>query len=135
MLNGYLFKVITPEGTAFEADNVSFTKMPGLEGEIGIMPGHSASLIQITDGEWMVRTEDGEEWGFIKSGVVHILPNEVLVLSPFIDKKADIDNARAKSSLARAKKFLLSRDESVDRERARLALRRSETRLAIVDKA
>jgi F-type H+-transporting ATPase subunit epsilon len=134
MHKAYTFKIVTPNGTAYEADNVSFSKLPGAMGEVGVIPSHSASLIQLTEGEWMVRTEDGEQWGFIKSGVAHVLPEEVLILAPFVEKSDDIDVARVKAAVDRAKARLIDKDPDVNKERARLALLRSEIRLNVSEK-
>lgn len=131
MHNAFPVKVVTPDGTALEVENVEFLKLPGASGEVGVLPSHSPSLIKLSPGEVQCRVNEEDNSYFLAEGLAHLLPDQVLVLAPFIDSAASIDVERAKAAKKRAEDLLSSKDETVDRERARLALIRAEARLKI----
>lgn len=131
MPNAFPVKVVTPDGTALEVDGVEFLKLPSVSGEVGVLPSHSPSLVKLSPGEVQCRVREEENSYFISEGLAHLLPDQVLVLAPFIDSASSIDVDRAKAAKKRAEDLLSSKDSSVDRDRARMALLRAEARLRI----
>jgi F-type H+-transporting ATPase subunit epsilon len=131
MHNAFPVKVVTPDGTALELETVEFLKVPSVTGEVGVLPNHSPSLVKLGPGEVQCRVNEEDNSYFVSEGLAHLLPDQVLVLAPFIDSAASIDVDRAKAAKKRAEDRLSSKDESVDRERARTALIRAESRLRI----
>ena len=131
MHNAFPVKVVTPDGTALEVEGVEFLKLPSVTGEVGVLPSHSPSLVKLSPGEVQCRVNEEDNSYFVAEGLAHLLPDKVLVLAPFIDSASSIDVDRAKAAKKRAEDLLSSKDDSVERDRARLALIRAEARLRI----
>lgn len=68
------------DGPLFEGDVVSVT-LPGIEGEMTILPEHSALISPLQKGVITVRTKNGEEFFEVKdSGTFEVSNNEATVL-------------------------------------------------------
>jgi len=125
-------RVVTPTGTAFEKKNVTFIKCHGPKGEIGVLPNHSSTISKLSMGDVVIRDADGDSLYYLSEGVLHIRPEEVVILTPSIEPSSSIDKKRAVLSKERALKRLAERGNDVDKSRARLSLLRSEARLTVV---
>ena len=123
-------KVVTPDGIALETE-IEFARFPGKSGELGIYPNHSATLSELKKEGFITLTKDsGEnEFYFIKKGYAHIRPDQVLLITPFIEKQDEIDKDRAEKSLKRASERLdeSQSNQNIDSERARQAKLRAKT--------
>eukprot|EP01047_Picozoa_sp_COSAG01_P014581 COSAG01_NODE_713_length_14097_cov_15.136448_12_plen_142_part_00 len=125
-------EIMTPKGVVLETD-CEFLKLPSVNGELGVLPNHSPAVVQLDVGEIILNHNDKDQaYFFIVRGYVHILQHKTVIMTPFLEKLADIDLERAKEALDRANSFLQSEDESVDRERAQLARNRAAKRIHIV---
>jgi len=81
-------KVITPRRLLVddEADSVN---IPGLEGELGILPGHRPLLIALGKGE-LVYVFKGRERRFsVNGGTAEIAPERVLVFTEQVRDEKD----------------------------------------------
>jgi F-type H+-transporting ATPase subunit epsilon len=75
-----LLKVITPQELLVEAD-VQEVVLPGLDGYLGILPGHRPLLTALGKGKISYR-KDRQEKGFsVQGGYAEILPDRVLVFT------------------------------------------------------
>ena len=128
----FQIKVVTPKGTVVDK-TASFIKVPGINGEIGILPNHSSMVAQLTFGDMIIEVENIKSHYFLPTGIVYVKPDEVLVLVPFIEESIDVDKDRANDAMKRAKERLNTRTKKIDRERARRSLLRSEYRLQIAN--
>ena len=73
-------------------------------GEIGILPGHEATLAQL-DESAVVRVDgtDGESTTLaVHGGFLHVTPETVTVLAEYAELAEEIDVARARDALQRA---------------------------------
>jgi F-type H+-transporting ATPase subunit epsilon len=61
-----------------EADEI---QLPGLEGELGILPGHQPLLVALGQGVLSYRRGSGGESFPVQGGQAHILPDKVLVFT------------------------------------------------------
>lgn len=127
-----LFKIVTPEGIADES-TITFGYFPSPQGEVGVLPNHSPTLISLDSGNCIIRLEDGsEDRYFVRHGLLRINPEEILLITPFVDRKDHIDKKRAEESKRRAEERLTSRNgDDIDKERARHSLRRAIARLKL----
>ena len=124
-------KVVTPDGIALETE-IEFARFPGKSGELGIYPNHSATLSELKEGFITLTKDSGQkEFYFIKKGYAHIRPEEVLLITPFIEKQDEIDKERAEKSLKRASERLTDsqNNQDIDSERARQSKLRASERL------
>ena len=80
--------------------------VPGIEGEMGILPNHAPLLSTLNLGILRVRHQ-GEELEFtIAGGVVEVQPDSVTVLADAAENVQEIDVARAEAARKRAEEIL-----------------------------
>jgi F-type H+-transporting ATPase subunit epsilon len=127
--------VVTPERELLRETVVEVT-IPGLEGELGILPGHAPLMTELGIGELNYRTGTTSHAIAISvlRGFSEALPDRVTVLAETAERAEEIDLARAEAALARAEKRLASNDTNIDWDRATVALQRSLIRIQIARK-
>lgn len=125
---------VTPE-RAIVHDEVDELQLPGEEGFLGILPGHTPMLVSLKVGEMWYRKGGETFYGFVGFGFAEILPDRVTILARIAEKADDIDLERAEAAKRRAEEHLAAVSRSpvtdMDYERARLALLRAITRLQV----
>jgi len=73
-------RVITPRRVLVDAE-ADEIQLPGLEGELGILPGHQPLLVALGRGVLSYRKGSGGESFPVQGGQAHILPDKVLVFT------------------------------------------------------
>jgi F-type H+-transporting ATPase subunit epsilon len=120
-------EVVTPERKVFEAD-VDRVEVPGLGGELGILPGHTELVSQLKPAG-LLTYHIGEERGqmAISSGFLEVSPDRVIVLADRAARPEDIDLARAIALKEHAESLLQKSlsDPDVDIVRATIELERA----------
>lgn len=108
--------------------------LPGVEGEMGILPRHQPLLTKLNPGIVRVKQQDGEEYFTVTGGFAEILPDAVTVFADAAENVEEIDVARAEAARQRAQKRLLAlRPTDQDSYLAvEAALRRANLRLEAV---
>jgi F-type H+-transporting ATPase subunit epsilon len=122
--------VITPYGSYLE-EEADFVKLPGKEGELGILPNHSALISTLTIGELIIEKNEEKSYYFIPDGIVKVDKDSVSLLVSYVESSTEIDFKRAEASLDRAVKHLTDRDSNADAFRARNSKLRAQRRLDI----
>jgi F-type H+-transporting ATPase subunit epsilon len=77
-------RVITPRRLAVEAE-VSSVSLPGLEGELGILPGHRSLITALGRGRVRFPSDPEEESLSIRGGYADIRSDTVLVFTELSD--------------------------------------------------
>jgi len=77
-------KVITPRRLALETE-VSSVSLPGLEGELGILPGHRPLVAALGRGRLGFPSDPEEESLSIRGGYADIRSDTVLVFTELSD--------------------------------------------------
>ena len=92
-MNIISFDLVSPEKLLFNND-VGMIIVPGKDGDIGILPGHSKLLSSLRPGRVMVYGENKEliKSFFVTSGFVEVNPNKCIVLAEGFDEMSDLDN-------------------------------------------
>lgn len=129
-------QVLTPERSVFES-NVDSVQIPGLDGELGILPGHTELISQLKPAGLLTYTI-GETKGemAIHSGFVEVTKDRVIVLAEDASRPEDIDLAKA-LKLKENAEIKLTRaltDPDVDIVRATIELERALVDLHIVER-
>ena len=97
-------EIVTPEARAFSG-SARMVVVPGVEGELGILPDHMPLMTQILPGELHVTTEAGEELFLaVGEGFVEGRPDRVSVLTDMAISEAEIDEKAAQEAVAKAEK-------------------------------
>ena len=124
-------EVVTPERRVL-AESVDMVTVPGLGGELGILPGHTPLISQLQTGV-LTYVQDGKSSQLhVSGGFVEVRDDHVAVLADVAERPDEIDAARAKQSRDRLEKQLNSwTGTEEDFEVARAKLDRSLVRLQL----
>ena len=127
--------VVTPERQLTRETVVEVT-IPGLEGALGVLPGHAPLMTELGIGELRCQkaTSSGTLSLSVIQGFAEVLPDRVTVLAETAERAEEIDVARAEAAKARAEKRLASNDTNIDWDRASVALQRSLIRIHVARK-
>jgi F-type H+-transporting ATPase subunit epsilon len=101
-------EIVTPEATVFSED-VEMVTLPGLEGQLGILPGHVALMTQMTPGEMTVRRDGRDRFLAVGEGLVEITGGRVAVLTIMAIAAENIDEAKAEEMRLEAEAKLRER--------------------------
>jgi len=130
-------EVVTPERKVFEAD-VERVEVPGLNGELGILPGHT-ELVSLLKPAGLLTYHIGKETGemAVSDGFVEVSADRVTVLANKATRPEDIDLASALRTKERAEQLLQRAlaDPDADIVRAGIELERASVELLIAQKA
>ena len=126
-------KVISPKGVQLEKE-VIFVKIPGENGEIGVLKNHTGLLSSLKQGKIRIKNPDETvEKFFIPEGFGHVERDGVVILAPYLEKAEEIDLERAIKAKERAQKRLLENvdNHNFDSQRARKSLLKADSRIDI----
>ncbi|MBO4928100.1 MAG: ATP synthase F1 subunit epsilon [Clostridiales bacterium] len=125
-----MLEVVTPYDVFFEG-RIERVVIPAMDGQYGIMPGHSPLVLAITPG--IARFDvDGESRSFVISeGFAEIGQHVVIIVCNAAEWPEKIDEDRAKQALDRATaRYNSVTSTEEQRLYARHAIRRAKARLA-----
>ncbi len=98
-------ELVTAEGRVL-SEEADFVKLPGLAGELGVLPEHIPLLTPLRTGEVLVRNDGHEEYLFVAGGFVEILPDRVVILADVAERAEDIDTVAAEEARKSAQERL-----------------------------
>jgi F-type H+-transporting ATPase subunit epsilon len=125
--------IVTAERTVF-SDDAEVVVVPGIEGQMGILPHHIPLMTMLRPGEVLVR-RGGEDTNLaISGGFLEVNSDRVIILVDAAEGAEEIDVKRAEVAKRRAEKELSQRAPGLDMAKTEAALRRALARLAVVDK-
>ncbi|MHB1758140.1 MAG: ATP synthase F1 subunit epsilon [Leptospirillum sp.] len=113
-------------------DVVDFVQAKGVEGEFGVLTGHTPFLTLLDVGEFIVRKGESIYAYFVAGGIVEVLPHQVTVLADIVERADEIDAGRAEKARANAEKALTEPMPEDTRLLYQQAYRRASVRLRIV---
>jgi len=124
-------EIVTPERRLLD-EPVDMVTVPGLNGELGILPGHTPLISQLKTGV-LTYVQDGKNSQLhVSGGFVEVREDRVSVLAVIAERPEEIDVASARASRERLEKQLSGWSGSEeDLEVARTELARSEVRLQL----
>lgn len=106
-------EIVTPEAKTY-SDDVSAVVLPGIEGELGILPNHVPLMTQVVPGELVV-TKDGHQLHLaVGEGFVEITQTSVSVLTDMAVLESDIDESAMEAAIKRAEDAM--KDERISGE-------------------
>ena len=124
-------EVVTPERRLL-AEPADMVTVPGLGGELGILPGHTPLISELQTGV-LSYIQDGKTFQLhVSGGFVEVRDDYVSVLAEVAERPEEIDAARARLSRDRLEKELNAWSGSEeDFEVAKTELDRSMVRLQL----
>ena len=103
--------------------NVTMVIAHGIQGDLGILPGHAPLLTQLSPGPVRVIKEGGEEeLYYISGGMLEVQPNMVTILADHAVRAADVDEAAAEQARRAALDALQNQQSELDTSAALAAL-------------
>jgi F-type H+-transporting ATPase subunit epsilon len=90
-------EVVTPERRVI-AEPVDMVTVPGLGGELGILPGHTPLISQLQTGVLTYVAEGKSSQLHVSGGFVEVRDDHVSVLAEVAERPDEIDAARARQS-------------------------------------
>jgi F-type H+-transporting ATPase subunit epsilon len=124
-------EVITPERLVLN-ETVGMVTVPGLGGELGILPGHTPLISALQTGV-LTYLQDGRNVQLhVSGGFVEVRDDHVSVLAEVAERPEEIDVARARLAREHVEKQLSSwNGTEEDFELSRVKLERSMVRLKL----
>ena len=98
-------EIVSQDRTVFEGD-VDIVIVPGVNGEMGILPNHAPLLSTMSIGVIKVRYNGQEEIFTITGGLVEVQPTIVTILADAAEHIDEIDVSRAEAAKNRAQDLL-----------------------------
>ena len=127
-------EIITREKKIFDEKDVDMVVIPGIEGEMGVLPNHAPILTPLNYGELTVRKGTAEEHFAIYGGIVDIRPDKVVILADTAQIPASVSQAALEDARARARTLAETAHDSQQSAAATQALRRAELALKVKNK-
>jgi F-type H+-transporting ATPase subunit epsilon len=127
-------QIVTPDKRLVD-EAVDQVQMPGLNGYLGILPGHAPLLTELGPGEISYTQAGTTQYLAIAWGFAEVLPDKLTILADAAERPEDIDVKRAQEAKARAEEALKKADSETDYDQILLAQRRAEVRLEVAARA
>jgi F-type H+-transporting ATPase subunit epsilon len=125
--------IVTPD-KAIVHDDVDEVQLPGWEGALGILPGHTPLLALLKPGELWYRKGQEKTFFVLDFGMAEVLPDKVTVLVRLADKPEEIDAAKQEADRQAAERDLQKAVNVEDAERARIAMLNAMMKLRVVER-
>lgn len=128
-------QMVTPERHIL-SEEVDSLEMPGKDGYLGILPGHAPLITEL--GVGILTYHKGGETRLltVMHGYAEVLPDRVIVLAETAERAEEIDVARARAALDRAKADLPKAGSTeADWDLSNAAIQRAEVRLQAVSRS
>lgn len=126
--------VVSAKETIYSGD-INMLVAAGIEGEIGILPGHIPFITLLKPGTLQITEQNGEiETVYVSGGVLEVQPNIVTVLADTAIRAKDLDEAKIKEARRQAQEKLQNQKANVDTTAALMALAESIAQLQTLQK-
>ena len=134
MARTILLEVVTPEHLLL-SQPVEEVIAPGVEGEFGVLPGHTHFLTTLKIGELRYRVGELTRYMSILWGYAEVTPDKVTILAEVAEKAEDIDVESAQAAVDEAQRRLEIGGLPSEVEEARISLEKARLRKRIADRA
>ena len=126
--------VVSAEREIFSGE-VEMVSAPAVEGEVGILPGHSAFITTLAPGEVRAVLPDGQDESFyVSGGILEVQPHVVTVLTDTALRAEDVDEAAATAAMEQAEHALHDRQAQIDYATARAELAQAVAQLRTLER-
>lgn len=124
-------EIVTPERRVL-AEAVDGVQLPGMGGELGILPGHTPLISQLQTGVLAYTADGATHQLHISGGFVEVNADRVSVLAEVAERPEEIDAVQARNEREEAEKIVNSAGSSEeDSAAARERLERAQVRLQL----
>ncbi len=130
MANTLQLEIVTPEATVY-SETVEMVTLPGVEGQMGVLPQHVRLMTQMVPGELIVRKNGREDYLAVGEGLVEITNDHVSIVTNMAVALESIDEAAAEEARQRAAARLREKLSSEEVASVNAALARSLAQLHV----
>jgi F-type H+-transporting ATPase subunit epsilon len=124
-------EVVTPERRVVSSPAVE-VQLPGLDGYLGILPGHAPLLATMGDGELSYREGSTTHYAVVFGGYTEVLAERVIVLAESAERAEEINVESARAAKEAAQKILATPNTPEEQAGpARLAVTRADLRIKV----
>ena len=110
--------VVSAEQQIFSG-NVKSVQATGIEGELGVLPGHAPLLTAIKPGIVKLTLEnDSEEVIYVSGGFLEVQPTAVIVLADIAIRGQELDSERILAAKKRAEELMSKLSKELAKLRA-----------------
>ena len=130
MANTLQLEIVTPEAIVY-SEAVDMVTLPGVEGQMGVLPQHVRLMTQMVPGELIVRKDGHEDYLAVGEGLVEITNDHVSIVTNMAVTLESIDEAAAEEARQRAAARLREKLSSEEVASVNAALARSLAQLHV----
>ncbi|HVA23678.1 MAG TPA: F0F1 ATP synthase subunit epsilon [Chloroflexota bacterium] len=126
-------EIVTAERSVLD-ENADMVVAPGAEGVLGILPRHAPMIALLKAGELRLKHGSDETAVAVTGGVMQVEPTRVIVLADAAERAEEIDEARAREAVERARQRMADRKDTSDQPQLQAAIERANVRLRVVER-
>ena len=130
MTNTLRLEIVTPEATVY-SEPVEMVTLPGIEGQMGVLPQHVRLITQLVPGELIVHRGGRDEFLAVGEGLVEVTNTKVSIVTNMAVAVESIDEAAAEEARQRAAARLKERLSTEEVASVNAALARSLAQLNV----
>ena len=130
MANTIKLEIVTPEAIVY-SDDVEMVTLPGIEGQMGVLPLHTRLMTQLVPGELIVRKNAHDDYLAVGEGLVEVTNDRVSVVTNMAIPADQIDEAAAEEARERAAARLREKISSEEVASVNASLARSLAQLHV----
>lgn len=123
-------EIVTPEASIYSED-VDMVTLPGVEGEMGVLPHHVRLVTQLVPGEMIVRKDGRDRFLAVGEGLVEVTGERVSIVTNMAIAVENIDEAKAEEARQRAATRLREKISSEEVASVNASLARSLAQLQV----
>ena len=130
MPNTIKLEIVTPKGTFYSAD-VEMVTLPGVEGQMGVLPNHAHLMTQMVPGEVIVRKGGQDDFIAVGGGLIEVTGDRVAIATDMAIDAQNIDEAAVEEARQRAAARLREKISSEEVASVNASLARSLAQLHV----
>ena len=123
-------EIVTPETTVYSED-VDMVTLPGVEGQMGVLPHHVRLVTQLVPGEMIVQKGGHDNFLAVGEGLVEVTGERVSVVTNMAITVENIDEAKVEQARERAAARLREKISSEEVASVNASLARSLAQLQV----
>jgi F-type H+-transporting ATPase subunit epsilon len=94
-------EIATPEAMVY-SDEVEMVTIPGVEGQMGVLPQHTRMMTYLVPGEMIVRKDGKDTYLAVGDGLVEVTNTRISIATNMAIEAGRIDEAAAEEARQRA---------------------------------
>ena len=126
--------IVTAERSVLSEEGVDEIVVPGIEGELAVLPMHAPLLTMIKPGVMRIKRGNDETELAITGGFLEVRDNRVTILADAAERAEEIDVAAAEEARRRAEQQLERQETDVDLARVAAELQRALLQLKVAER-